>query len=983
MKLLLPTSRIYWKLLTVFILFAVLPLGYESVREIYLLHHLREGVGKKAKEILIEEYQNDLSRTGREIADRVAKRAEALEMEMRRVADKLPALLESPAGSSASDARLLEEKPGEARWGWGPERRSVMIVAKSASKAVLPDLARAPGMIRELETVSMRSPSVSSIFLWTSNGLCLSIPGFDPREALSGGRIAADWSKEIFRRFPERVDPESPPSRPSWTEAYYDHFYGGGWVSSCLIPIYDSKGRIRAELGVDWNVQSVVKDIVGTSKVQILLLDPSSQVLGETAGALAPFGLSEKEESSVAGKRLIGIVEPRATRIVERLLRGENVVSPEGERLPWMFQAVPVRGRNWTVVTEGALESRLGAALAVESEVAHEFRALYVGLSASFLLLVGFAIVAAWLASRSFSTPLERLTSAAASIGAGGPLGPLPVERSDELGVLSRVFQETALAQQRKIRLLTVLHDIAYSARHVGDLQVVVQELSRNFASFLDAERAAVLVWDPDRDVLAALPHACGIDDAGLASLRIKDPKSPLFRRVFKDGETWSDSSPRESGAVTPEAIDRFGIRSLSAVPLDAEGERIGIVVVINPDPESGQEEIEALRHCADQAGLVLRVARLVRALEESSRDLIDANRQKNYFLQNLNHEIRTPLTAVSGWAEVLEDFEKMTSAETKDAVLQLNRSTTNLLTLVEDLLDMSRVESGSLAVRLEATPVQATLDDVLSSLSPAAGAKGVRLFAGSIEAEGGSSTVWADPVRLRQVLSNLLDNAVKFTLRGGSVEASAWRAGQVWTFSIRDTGLGIPADELPRVFDRFRQVDGGVSRRHRGIGVGLSLARSLVELMGGRIWVKSQLGEGSTFLFSIPVGPPGRKDDRPGTILVTGPSAPVIVESLKVILSPHRRQFESIVTAADLIPRALEVVPDAILFDLDRGDLDSVAATARTLRLEPSLASVRFVGVGAEKNCTDATREALDSIVGRPLAPLAVRLALGIDQNP
>jgi signal transduction histidine kinase len=264
-----------------------------------------------------------------------------------------------------------------------------------------------------------------------------------------------------------------------------------------------------------------------------------------------------------------------------------------------------------------------------------------------------------------------------------------------------------------------------------------------------------------------------------------------------------------------------------------------------------------AARLQASYAGLEQQVqertrelARALAELDDKSRELEAASHHKSEFLANMSHELRTPLNAISGFSQVLrkelygEINEKQ--AEYLDDVLASAR---HLLSLIDDVLDLSKVEAGQIELQVEPFSLPAALERGVVMVREGATNGGVRI---SLSSDPGIDTVIGDERRVRQVVFNLLSNAVKFTPAGGTVDiATAQLDGEV-RVSVSDTGPGIAPEDQERIFEEFQQASAGKEQRE-GTGLGLALSRRLVELHGGRIWVDSELGKGSTFVFTLP----------------------------------------------------------------------------------------------------------------------------------
>ena len=233
--------------------------------------------------------------------------------------------------------------------------------------------------------------------------------------------------------------------------------------------------------------------------------------------------------------------------------------------------------------------------------------------------------------------------------------------------------------------------------------------------------------------------------------------------------------------------------------------------------------------------------------------ELQDASRLKDEFLATLSHELRTPLNAILGYARMMRTG--IISAEKRTRVVDvIERNASSLAQIVEDVLDVSRIVSGKTRLEIQSVDLSAIVRDAAATALPAAQAKGIQI---DVEFDPTAGPVSGDPERLRQVLWNLLSNAVKFTGPGGRVGASIERHDDYVELVVRDTGIGISADFLPHMFERFRQADAGTNRERGGLGLGLGIARQLVEMHGGTIHAESGgKGQGATFRVRLPLQP-------------------------------------------------------------------------------------------------------------------------------
>ncbi len=240
--------------------------------------------------------------------------------------------------------------------------------------------------------------------------------------------------------------------------------------------------------------------------------------------------------------------------------------------------------------------------------------------------------------------------------------------------------------------------------------------------------------------------------------------------------------------------------------------------------------------------------------IEESNRALARATQAKSEFLAAISHELRTPLNSILGFSELLLDDTGNTllPSQRQRFLRNIDQSGRHLLSLVNDLLDLSKIEAGHMELSLEDFELTASLRAVAAGIRPLAEKKSLELVT---DVGLGVSTVHADEGRFKQVLYNLLSNAVKFTPEGGRVETRVRRVEAAVEVVVADTGIGIAPEDQERVFEPFQQLNRPTARRQEGTGLGLALARRLVELQGGRIWVDSAPGQGSRFGFTVPVG--------------------------------------------------------------------------------------------------------------------------------
>jgi signal transduction histidine kinase len=299
-------------------------------------------------------------------------------------------------------------------------------------------------------------------------------------------------------------------------------------------------------------------------------------------------------------------------------------------------------------------------------------------------------------------------------------------------------------------------------------------------------------------------------------------------------------------------ALVRAGYRALLAVPLVRDDHLLGGLTVIRKATGAfAPENIELLRTFATQSALAIQNARLFRELADKSRQLEIASQHKSEFLANMSHELRTPLNAIIGFSEVLSDrmFGELNEKQ-EEYLKDIYASGTHLLSLINDILDLSKIEAGRMELELSDFHLPTALDSALTLVRERAGRRSIALH---MSVDNRLGQIQADERKIRQIVLNLLSNAIKFTPEGGRIDVGAVSKNGFVEISVTDTGVGIAPEDQEAVFEEFRQV-GTAAKKVEGTGLGLTLCRKFIELHAGRIWVESQVGEGSTFTFTVPI---------------------------------------------------------------------------------------------------------------------------------
>jgi signal transduction histidine kinase len=299
--------------------------------------------------------------------------------------------------------------------------------------------------------------------------------------------------------------------------------------------------------------------------------------------------------------------------------------------------------------------------------------------------------------------------------------------------------------------------------------------------------------------------------------------------------------------------LARLGYRSVLAVPLLREERIMGALTVWRKVAGNfSTEVVNLLQTFATQSALAIQNARLFGEIEDKSRQIEAANRHKSEFLANMSHELRTPLNAIIGFSEVLQEklFGELNEkqAEYTDDILSSGR---HLLSLINEILDLSKVEAGRMELELATFDLPLAIDNARTFVRERATKHGITL---DVDVDERLGDITGDERKIKQILLNLLSNAVKFTPEGGRIGITARQVDSAVEISVSDTGVGIAPEDQPKIFEEFRQVGSDYTHKVEGTGLGLTLAKKFVELHGGRIWVESEAGKGSTFTFTLPL---------------------------------------------------------------------------------------------------------------------------------
>jgi PAS domain S-box-containing protein len=421
----------------------------------------------------------------------------------------------------------------------------------------------------------------------------------------------------------------------------------------------------------------------------------------------------------------------------------------------------------------------------------------------------------------------------------------------------ARLIEETERARDEATQLQEVTAQLASTT----DMDTVLDLIGEKAKELLNSDTCAIGRYDEAKGGLVLPLAATGLNSGILEGYVLSSPGvSPAARALTERRPAWSqdyllDEFLRTDPASMDHVVEKLGLRAGLSVPIIIRDEAYGTLTVSFYEPhEFTDGEIQLLSTLADSAAVAIGNARFIEETQLARDDAEEANRTKSQFLANMSHELRTPLNAIIGYSEMLqEEAADLENEEFEEDLNRINGAGKHLLGLINDVLDISKIEAGAMDIYLETFPVEPMVQDVVSTMQTLVEKNSNSL---AIDCPDSVGSIHADTTKIKQCLFNLPSNASKFTDHG-TISLTVSRDtedGHEWiNFAVGDTGIGMTEEQMGRLFEAFAQAEASTRRNYGGTGLGLAITRHFCEMMGGTVLVESEAGKGSTFTMKVP----------------------------------------------------------------------------------------------------------------------------------
>jgi len=430
----------------------------------------------------------------------------------------------------------------------------------------------------------------------------------------------------------------------------------------------------------------------------------------------------------------------------------------------------------------------------------------------------------------------------------------LLAEKAQAAEQLEREIKQRTTELAQSVEELRALGDVSQAVNSTIDLQTVLSTIVAKAVQISNTDAGVIYVFD-ELDQTLRVRATYGLSEELVAAIQLAGASDAL-RRAIQDRQPLEIADIRdEPPSPVREIAMRAGFRARLVVPLVGTERVVGALVIRRKQPgKFPKGTIHLLQTFAAQSVLAIQNARLFREIEDKSRQLQLASEHKSQFLASMSHELRTPLNAIIGLTEMMvTNAARFGTEKALEPLRRVNAAGTHLLSLINEILDLSKIEAGKLELNLERVDLPRLVDEVIGTAGQLAEKNKNRLV---VEAQENVGALTADPMRLKQILLNLLSNACKFTKEGEVALRLRVADGRDWVeLAIADTGIGLTAEQQAKLFQDFTQADSLTARRYGGTGLGLAISRKLARMMGGDVTVTSEPGKGSVFSVRLPTG--------------------------------------------------------------------------------------------------------------------------------
>jgi signal transduction histidine kinase/HAMP domain-containing protein len=543
-------------------------------------------------------------------------------------------------------------------------------------------------------------------------------------------------------------------------------------------------------------------------------------------------------------------------------------------------------------------KSKVGKILIVMSRESVEkqvFLLIYGIIALTVLIISAIWLTSIVITKRYISRPLLKIQEAASLIAHGDLDTFVDKSSSDEIGILAQhldgmrgsikqLFEELSESKEkleeysrtleqkvevrtrelaRSVEELKALRDVSQAVSSTLDLHTVLSKIVAYAVQLSGTEAGAIYEFDETNEEFRLRATHLMSEELlqAIQKFRVKLGETVVGRAGLKREAEQVPDILDEPDYPLRKALLRAGFRALLAVPLLREEKIIGSLVVRRREPgRFEQETVDFLQDFATQSALAIQNARLFREIEEKGHELEIASKHKSEFLANMSHELRTPLNAILGYTQlILDKIYGDVPEKIQDVLERLEKNGHHLLSLINDVLDLSKIEAGQLSLSISEYSMEEVVQTVCNAVESLAAEKNLAM---KITIAPELAPGKGDEQRISQVLLNLVGNAIKFT-EAGEVRVEVTASNEAFLVSVSDTGPGLLEADQKKIFEEFHQADSSSTREKDGTGLGLSIAKRIIEMHGGRIWVDSSLGKGSTFRFTLPVRVENQMEQR------------------------------------------------------------------------------------------------------------------------